>query len=125
MSEAAISHILLELAREPGHPLGDRDHVYHLYLPLTEDGYIDAAAWRKNRSLCRVRRLRPGEEEARGHIVHGPGGRWSFDYAEDTDRDDETGFRLGDERFVQGEYLSILEDDGKMHTFQVISVRAD
>ena len=35
---AAMSHITLELAREPGHPHGDRGHGYHLYLPLTADG---------------------------------------------------------------------------------------
>ncbi|MHB1102113.1 MAG: hypothetical protein ACYC0C_04895 [Devosia sp.] len=123
MTVAAISHIRMELAREPGHPLGDRDHVYHLYLPLTADGHIDAEAWRHNRSLSRVRRLRPGETEARGLIVHGPGGRWIFDYTDETDRDNESGFRLKDERFVQGEYVSIREDDGKMHTFQIVSVQ--
>ena len=118
-----ISHIELELAREPGHPLGDRQHAYHLYLPLNGDGQIDAEAWRKNRSLCRVRRFRPNEEEAHGKIVHGPGGRWIFDYSEDTDRDDEIGFRLGEERFAPGEYVSVREDDGITHVFQVISVR--
>ena len=123
MTAASISHIQLELAREPGHPLGDRNHVYHLYMPLTADGHLDAEAWRNARSLCRVRRLRPGEAEARGRVVHGPGGRWIFDYSVDTDRDDETGFHLGDERFIPGEYVSIREDDQKLHTFQVISVR--
>ena len=121
----AISHILLELAREPGHPLGDRNHGYHLYLPLTEDGHIDAEAYRHAHALCRVRRFRPDEAEARGKVVHGPGGRWSFDYNDATNRDDEAGFRLGDERFTCGEYVSIREDDGRMHTFQVMWVRPE
>jgi hypothetical protein len=119
----AISHIALELAREPGHPLGDRDHAYHLYLPLTADGHIDGEAFTKVHELCHVRRLRPGEAEARGRIVHGPGGRWIFDYSDDTDRDNETGFRLQAGRFVPGEYVSVHEDDGKTHVFQVLSVR--
>lgn len=123
MTAAAISHIRMELAREPGHPLGDRGHVYHLYLPLTADGHIDAEAWQRNRQLSRVRRQRPGEPEARGLIVHGPGGRWIFDYTEETDRDNESGFNLNTECFVPGEYVSIREDDGKMHTFQIVSVR--
>lgn len=118
-----ISHIELELAREPGHPQGDHRHSYDLYLPLGADGRIDAAAWQKSKPLCRVRRLRPNEPEARGHIVHGPGGRWTFDYRDDTTRDDETGFRLGEEKFVPGEYVSIREDDGRTHVFQVIAVR--
>ncbi len=117
-----MSHIKLELAREPGHPFGDRDHAYHLYLPLTETGHIDSASWRANQAYCRVRRERPGEEDAHGRIVHGPGGRWVFDYTDASDRDDEVGFRLDAERFVPGEYVSIREDDGRMHVFQVISV---
>jgi hypothetical protein len=120
---AAISHVQLELAREPGHPQGDPAHAYHLYLPLTDEGRIDAQAWRDNQALCHVRRLRPNEEESRGRIVHGPGGRWIFDYDDDSARDDEVGFRLNTERLVPGEYISIREDDGKTHVFRVVSVR--
>jgi hypothetical protein len=120
----AISHIVLELAREPGHPQGDARHAYHLYLPLTADGRIDADAHRAASALCHVRRQRPGEPEARGRIRHGPGGRWFFDYDAASDRDDEAGFRFGDERFVIGEYVSIREDDGREHTFRVRSVDA-
>jgi hypothetical protein len=118
-----ISHIELELAREPGHPYGDRNHGYHLHLPLTPAGKIDSKAWRNNQSACSVRRCRPNEEDAHGRIVHGPGGRWIFDYTDATDRDDEVGFHLGEESFVPGEYVSIREDDGKTHVFQVVSVR--
>ena len=122
---AAISHILLELAREPGHPQGDRNHGYHLYLPLTEDGVIDVAAYERSRSSCRIRRFRPNEAEVHGRVLHGPGGRWFFDYDLDRDTDNEAGFRLGTERFVPGEYVSVREDDGKLHTFQVILVRRE
>lgn len=121
---ALISHIELDLAREPGHPLGDRNHVYHLYLPLTAEHTIDAKAWHDNQALCHVRRQRPNEQEARGRILHGPGGRWIFDYDDSSGRDDEVGFKLGTERFVPGEYISIREDDGKTHVFQVVSVRS-
>jgi hypothetical protein len=120
---SVLSHIIVELAREPEHPHGDREHAYHLHLPLTEDGLIDAEAWRRCRQLCRVRRQRPGEAEAHGRILHGPGGHWIFDYDGDTSAV-ETGFRLDTEHFVPGEYISIREDDGKLHTFQVLTVRA-
>jgi hypothetical protein len=117
-----ISHILLELAREPGHPYGDRSHAYHLYLPLLGDRRIDAEGWRRARALCRVRRQRPGEAEANGRILHGPGGHWIFDYPETTEFD-EAGFRLDTERFEVGEYISIREDDDRLHTFQVVSIK--
>lgn len=118
----AISHIVLELAREPGHPEGDPSHAYHLYLPLLADGRIDAEGWRRSRPLCRVRRERPGEEEVSGQIRHGPGGRWIFDYP--GDQSDEVGFRLADEHFAIGEYVSIHEDDDRLHTFRVTSIRS-
>lgn len=120
-----LQHIALELAREPGHPLGDREHCYHLYLPLTENGHIDAAAYQRQRLHCRVRRFRPGEAEAHGHIVRQPGGRWTFAYDGVGEPAEETGFRLDDERFMPGEYVSIREDDGRMHTFQVVAVREE
>lgn len=120
-----LSHITLELARERDHPMGDRNYGYHLYLPLSDDGRIDTDAWQKLRSACRVRRFRPGEEERHGRILRGSGGRWSFDYDDRGDFDDEVGFRLGDEIFVPGEYVSVRENDGEMHTFQVISVRLE
>lgn len=122
---ARISHITLELAREPDHPHGDRNHGYHLYLPLTEEGRIDVAAWDRVKDACRVRRFRPGEDERHGRVRRGPGGKWSFDYDDRTEFDDEIGFRLKDESFVPGEYVSVLEDDGRMHTFQVINVRPE
>lgn len=117
-----IFHILLELAREPGHPYGDRSHAYHLYLPLLPDGRIDAEAWRRSRALCRVRRLRPNEPEATGRIIHGPGGQWIFDYPGDLA--DESGFRLASEHFTVGEYISVREDDDTLHTFQVVSIKS-
>jgi hypothetical protein len=120
-----ISHIVLELARERQHPHGDINHGYHLFLPLTPDGHIDADAWRKHQSQCLVRKFTPDAAERRGHIVHGPGGRWIFDYTDESSRDDEHGFRLNDERFVPGEYISIRENDGVMHTFRVTEVRRE
>lgn len=114
-------HIRLELAREQGHPEGDRHHGYDLVAPLTPDSHLDAAAWRGHAQFCRIRRFRPGESDAIGKLARKPGGQWHFDYGGARDGD-ETCFRFGDERFVPGEYVSILEDDGRYHTFQVREV---
>lgn len=125
MTKAKLYRIELELAREPGHPEGDRNHSYRLFLPLTADGHIDAAGFRDMPDWGRVVRNRPGEDEARGRIQRGPGGRWLFDYSDASTQDDEVGFRLSEERFVPGEYVSIREDDGKTHVFRIVSVRED
>jgi hypothetical protein len=117
-----LRHVRLELARESGHPDGDTGHGYDLVLPLGDDGRIDVPGFRAHKDLCRVRRFRPGEDDTIGKLVHGPGGRWSFDYDPQSDSDDEAGFRFGDERFAQGEYISVREDDGQDHTFVVTQV---
>lgn len=120
-----FAHIQLELAREPGHPFGDRERIYQFYLPLTEGGHIDTHLWRENAAICRVRRFRPNEVDARGVVTRDDGGRWVFSYADGADTDVQAGFRFANERFLPGEHISIREDDGKMHKFQVISVRLD
>lgn len=111
-------HVRLLLAREKGHPLGDVEEGYDLLVPLDSDGRLDAAEWKTHQAACRVRRFQPGEEDRIGRLRRKPGGQWYIDYAAG---DDETGFHLGEERFVTGEYISI-EHDGAMHTYQVARV---
>ena len=118
----AFRHVRLVLAREIGHPGGDRDHGYDLLLPLDMERHIDIELFKQHGDKCRVRRFRPDEEDAVGLLKRGPGGRWYFDYDETTDSDDEAGFRFTDERFEIGEYVSVREDDGEMHTFVVAQV---
>ena len=113
-------HVRLLLAREKGHPVGDREEGYDLLAPLNGDGRLDAAEWKWHQECCRVRSFHTGEDDRIGRLRRKPGGQWYFDYAEG-DRDDEIGFRLGEERFVTGEYVSIGRD-GAMHTYQVARV---
>lgn len=115
-------HVRLLLAREKGHPLGDRNEGYDLVVPLDAENRLDAAEWKAHQKACRVRRFRAGSEDLVGHLRRKPGGQWYFDYAEG-EGDNETGFRLGDERFVQGEYVSISRE-GTMHTYKVDFVAA-
>lgn len=118
-----LSHIIMELARVPEHPYGDRRYGYHFYLPLTQEGRIDLAVPRRMRDRCRVRRFRPDADERHGRILHNGDGAWHFDYDDASQADDETGFTWSQERFVPGAYVSIRENDGRSRTYQVISVR--
>jgi hypothetical protein len=115
--------IRLRLAREKGHPEGDPQHGYDILAPLSEDGRIDAAACHDHHGVTRVRRFRPAEEDAIGRLVHGPGGAWLIAYEGQPVAHIERGFHFRDERFTPGEYVSIREDDGQMHTFRVWEVR--
>ncbi len=112
--------IRIELARERGHPEGEAGFAYVIIAPLGANDRIDAKLWREHRDACRVARLRPGEEDRHGHLVHRAGG-WAIRYDDRPDIPDEVGYHLADEPFTAGEYVSIGEA-GKMHTYRVESV---
>ena len=116
----AFRAIRLELAREANHPAGSPDYGYRLVVPLNADACIDLDLWKQHRDACRVVRFRPDETDDVGHLVR-RGAGWGFHYDIQGHDPDEIGYRLGDERFNIGEYISIREDDG-MHTFRVTSV---
>lgn len=121
-----LKRIRLNLARSKEHPQGSSRHGYEFVAPLDADGHIDAAMWREHRDHCRVRRFWQGEKDEIGMLVHKPGGpehaRWVFDYDQTAEDDDEAGYRFGAHRFRPGEYVSIRDEDGEMHTFQVATV---
>jgi hypothetical protein len=120
-----LKRIRLNLARSKAFPSGSERRGYEFVAPLDETFHIDAALWHKYREHCRVRRFWDGEEEV-GHLVHKPGGpahgRWMFDYDGASDGDDETGYRFAAHAFRPGEYVSIRDEEGTLHTFQVVSV---
>lgn len=119
---SALKKIRLNLARTRDFPNGSNRHGYEFAAPLDAEGRIDAEAWKQMRENCRVRRFWGDEEWDLGHVVHRPGGSWAFRYDIDGDEDDEAGYRLGDHVFRPGEYVSIRDDDGAMHTFTVVTV---
>jgi hypothetical protein len=123
-----FKRIRLNLARSKEFPTGSERHGYEFVAPLDAGGHIDPELWRMNREHCGVRRFWAGEDDEVGRLVHKPGGpehaRWVFDYDETAEDDDEAGYRFGAHAFRPGEYVSIRDEDGEMHTFQVVSVEA-
>jgi hypothetical protein len=122
----SFKRIRLNLARSKEFPDGSPQHGYAFVAPLDNKGHIDVGQWREHRENCRVRRFWAGEDDEMGFLVHKPGGpehaRWVFDYDETADDDDESGYRFGVHAFRPGEYVSIRNDDGDMHTYQVTDV---
>jgi hypothetical protein len=108
------------LARNAGEPAGNANEGYDLLVPLQADGKLDPVEWKHKQDHCRVRYFRAGEEDRIGKLRRKPGGQWYFDY-EEGEADDERGFRLGDEQFVLGEYVSITRG-GQTFTYQVARV---
>jgi hypothetical protein len=120
-----LKRIRLQVARSKEFPTGSARHGYEFIAPLDASGHIDAVLWHRHREHCRVHRFW-GDDEEIGRLVHKPGGpehaRWIFDYDETAVDDDEAGYRFGSHAFRPGEYVSISNDAGEMHTFQVVSV---
>ena len=121
-----FKRIRLNLARSKEFPQGSERHGYEFVAPLDDKGHIDVALWRKDREHCRVRRFWAGEADETGFVVHKPGGsehaRWVFDYDQTAEDDDESGYRFGAHVFRPGEYVSIRDESGEMHTYLVVSV---
>lgn len=121
-----FKRIRLNLARSKEFPEGSSRHGYEFVAPLDAKNHIDVALWRQHRDNCRVRRFWEGEDDQIGFLVHKPGGpehgRWVFDYDKTAETDDESGYRFGAHAFTLGEYVSIRDEDGDMHTFRVVSV---
>jgi hypothetical protein len=119
----SLSRIVMRLARNPGTEFagGDDHRGYALSAPLTADGRLDAAAYAKAREACVVRRFAPDEDPADGRLGR-RGARWFFDYDEGDAADDEPVYRLGDHRFVVGEYVTVTDEDGRPLTYKVVEV---
>ena len=85
------------------------------------------ASRQRHRHQCRVRRFWQGEDDQIGRLVYKPEGaahaRWLFGYHTETWMDDQPGYRFGSHKFTPGEYVSIHDDSGELHTFQVTSVQ--
>lgn len=124
----SFKRIRLNLARSSEFPQGSSRHGYEFVAPLDQNGHIDVEQWRAHRDHCRVRRFWEGEDDEFGMLVHKPGGaehaRWVFDYDPDAEDDDESGYRFGAHAFRPGEYVSISDEDGNMHTYQVATVES-
>ncbi len=116
-----LKRIKLALARNAEFPQGSAEHGYAFVAPLTDDGHLDQAGWKKDRARCTVRRFWPGIDDELGHLVHHGGHRWAFHY-DDTADEEEPIFRFDGHRFVEGEYVSITEHDGVQRTFRVAMV---
>lgn len=123
---ATLKRIRLNLARSKDFPEGSARHGYEFIAPLDAGGHIDLEAWRLKRAACTVRRFWGAEALELGHLVHRAGGSqgatWVFDYEKTVTDDDEAGFRFADHAFLPGEYVSIRDDDGDLHTFRVVAV---
>lgn len=120
--------IRLELARDPEHPDGDRNHGYEFVAPLDPMGRLDVDTWRESRERCTVHRFHAEEDDMRGHLIHRAGGAggstWVFHYDVEGDpEEDETGFHFETHTFKQGDYVSVREMDEQVHTFVVVQIR--
>lgn len=113
-----MTRITLRLARNPSSPAGDPERGYVLLAPLTEEGKIDADVYAAAKSACTVRRFDPGMDAVDGKLKR-HASAWYFDYDAQRTSDDEPVFKLGDHRFLPGDYVTINDEEGTPLTYQV------
>lgn len=118
-----LSRIVLRLARNPGTEFagGDDHRGYVLTAPLTAEGHLDLDAWQTAKEKCAVRRFAPDEDPAEGRLTR-RGQGWFFDYDEETAADNEPVYKLGDHRFVVGDYVTVSDHSGRPLTYKVTDV---
>jgi hypothetical protein len=125
-TSADLKRIVLHRARDKEFPEGSSKHGYEFIAPLKSDAHIDAKNWKAHRNSCVVRRFWGDSPTRYGKLLHRPGGdhgaTWGFDYDPATNVDDEAGFHFDDHVFAPGEYVSIRDADGDVHTFKVVTV---
>ena len=116
-----LHHIRMILARNEDHPSGSSAHGYDLVLPLDAEMMLDPDEWKVTAKECVVRRFWQGEPYQKGVLRH-IGRGWVIDYDVTTPEGDEPFFKLDRHEFKAGEYLSVLEQDGEMQTFRIVTV---
>jgi hypothetical protein len=122
-----LRHITLHLARNSEFPEGSAERGYEIIAPLDASGHLGATEWRTLKAQCRVRRFWAGESDRHGTLVHHAGGAsgatWKIDYDAKAQGDEETGVHLGTHRFIENEYVSIRDEEGRSHTFKIVRVQ--
>lgn len=121
-----LRKIVLNLARTRDYPDGSIRHGYDFVAPLDDTGHIDTESWKAQKALCVVHRFWGDEPRQRGQLVHRAGGAggstWAFDYDAGSSDDDEAGYRFAQHAFIEGEYVSIRDEDGELQTFRIVRV---
>jgi hypothetical protein len=118
-----LSLIVMRLARNPGTEFaeGDDHRGYALTAPLDHDGKLDLAAWREAQDAAHVRRFARDEDPVVGRLAQ-RGDQWVFDFSDTEDLAPEPVYRLGEHRFVVGEYVTVADEDGRPLTYRVTEV---
>ena len=111
--------IHLELARNADHPDGNSADAYELHATLTADGKVDLAG--TDAQLMTFARFLPGRDPVHGQLVRTDSGEWAFSY-EAGDDDDEKIVGLEDHALVEGNYLTVIQDDRHEHVYRVTAV---
>lgn len=116
----SMTRITLRLARNPSTDFveGDLERGYVLMAPLTDEGKIDADVYAAAKAACTVRRFGPDMDAVEGKLKR-DASVWYFDYDAKRTSDDEPVFKLGDHRFLPGDYITITDEDGTPLTYQV------
>jgi hypothetical protein len=111
---------------QQGFPQGSARHGYEIVAPLDADGRLSFIEWCRWRLRCRVGRFWGADPDRWGVLEPRRGGAggatWIIDYDADETEDDDAGIHLDGRTFKVGEYVSVGDPSGTVHTFKVADV---
>lgn len=114
--------IRMVLARTPDNPEGNAHVGYEFTAPLNAESMLDAIAWRDFKKDCTVVRFTDKGDDRHGHLVH-VGQGWRFHYVDEDPDGDRPIFKLDRHRLVEGEYLTVIENEDQLRTYHIVQVR--
>ena len=115
-----FKRIRLNLARSKEFPQGSARHGYEFVAPLDDKGHIDVGF---GASIATIAGCAGSGTARTTRSVSwctsraAPSTRAGSSTTSRRADDDESGYRFGAHAFRHGEYVSIRDDDGEMHTF--------
>lgn len=118
----ALHRVHMTLARNEDFPNGSRAHGYEMVVPLDSEDMLDSEGWKAHAKECTVRRFW-GDEDVQLGLLRHIGRGWTIDFDASTRSGDEPFFKLDRHKIAQGEYLSVMEQDGEMRTFHIDTVK--
>ncbi|MDR3500163.1 MAG: hypothetical protein P4L72_13165 [Parvibaculum sp.] len=117
-----LYRVRMTLARDADFPEGSNMRGYDFIVPLGAQNRPDASIWKRHTKDCLVHRFWEGEDDRHGLLRH-TGGQWLVDYDLKREGDEEPFVQLDRHPIETGNYLSMVEGDGKQRTFHIVSVK--
>ena len=117
--------IILSPSGGPGLPEGSPEHRYEMSLVLDEQGQPSASAWLADPEPWQARRIWPVDGLMEGDVQYDPDLGWALRFVRQGDNAVDAPLHAmiqGHVRLRPGENVTVVEPDGRMNGWRVVSI---